>query len=54
MDRYDLLLIVGLVCLAAGLWLVAPWLMLVLVGLVLVAGGLTGAARAEAKRRPTS
>ncbi|WUI00216.1 hypothetical protein OHR68_43240 [Spirillospora sp. NBC_00431] len=42
MDRWDLLALLGVACLGAGLWLVAPWLGITAVGLVLLAGGIVG------------
>lgn len=47
MDRWDLLVLVGIALLAAGLYLLAPWLGLATAGLLLTAAGLAGATRAE-------
>ncbi|WP_432193800.1 hypothetical protein [Streptomyces sp. bgisy027] len=40
MDRWDVLALLGIVLLGAGLWLVAPWLGLTVVGGALLAVGL--------------
>jgi hypothetical protein len=45
MDRYDILVFVGLILLATGLWLHSPALALVVVGLILLATGIYGVTR---------
>ncbi|MEU9654205.1 hypothetical protein AB0E00_35655 [Streptomyces sp. NPDC048110] len=47
MDRWDVLALLGVVALGAGLWLVAPWLGLSVVGAVLLAAGVGGSVIAE-------
>jgi uncharacterized membrane protein len=52
-DLWDVLVIVGLVLTATGLWMLAPWLSVTVVGVVLLALGLFGV-RASARSRETS
>lgn len=47
MDRWDVLALLGLAALGAGLWLIAPWLGLTVVGTVLLVVGLGGSVMAE-------
>ena len=47
MDRWDVLALLGIVLLGAGLWLIAPWLGLTVVGAALLAIGLGGSVLAE-------
>ncbi|MDN3021549.1 hypothetical protein [Streptomyces sp. S.PB5] len=47
MDRWDVLALLGIVFLGAGLWLIAPWLGLTVVGGALVVIGLGGSVLAE-------
>lgn len=51
MDRYDVLALLGIACLGAGLCLLAPWLGIAVAGAVLLAVGLTGAVIAERAER---
>ncbi|WP_282703237.1 hypothetical protein [Streptomyces sp. CC219B] len=47
MDRWDVLALLGIVLLGAGLWLITPWLALTTVGATLLAVGLGGSVVAE-------
>ncbi|MFJ2002170.1 hypothetical protein [Streptomyces chartreusis] len=47
MDRWDVLALIGIVLLGAGLWLLAPWLGLTVAGAVTLAVGLFGSVIAE-------
>jgi hypothetical protein len=49
---FDLLAVAGIVLIAVGLWLVAPWLSLLVTGLILFAAGILGG-RAWARPDPT-
>ncbi|MET9204107.1 hypothetical protein ABZW38_02895 [Streptomyces bacillaris] len=43
MDRWDVLVLVGVIFVGLGLFLLAPWLGITVTGLVLLAVGVTGA-----------
>lgn len=47
-DRWDILTLAGLALVAAGCWLLAPWLALVVAGLALASLGLLGAKNEKA------
>ncbi|MEU0584576.1 hypothetical protein [Streptomyces sp. NPDC006132] len=47
MDRWDVLALLGIVALGAGLWLLAPWLGLTVVGVALLCIGLGGSVLEE-------
>ncbi len=47
-DRWDILTLAGLALVAAGCWLLAPWLALVVVGLALGGLGIMGARNEKA------
>lgn len=47
MDRWDVLALIGIVLLGAGLWLLAPWLGLTTAGAVLLGVGLFGSVLTE-------
>ncbi|WP_432135862.1 MULTISPECIES: hypothetical protein [unclassified Streptomyces] len=47
MDRWDVLTLIGCVCLGVGLWLLAPWLGLTVVGVTLLTIGLSGSVLSE-------
>ncbi|MEV3848101.1 hypothetical protein AB0J30_15055 [Streptomyces microflavus] len=51
MDRWDVLALLGIVCLGVGLGLLAPWLGVSVAGLVLLTLGVTGALLAERSAR---
>ena len=43
MDGWDMMALIGLAMVGAGLWMVAPWLALVVEGTLLLIGGVAGA-----------
>ncbi|WP_405930331.1 hypothetical protein [Streptomyces sp. NBC_00827] len=47
MDRWDVLALLGIVLLGAGLYLLAPWLGFTVAGACLLALGVTGSVFAE-------
>lgn len=51
MDRWDLLALLGIVCLGGGLALLAPWLGIAVAGLVLLVLGVAGAVSTERAAR---
>ncbi|MGW2580826.1 hypothetical protein ACWCYZ_05715 [Streptomyces virginiae] len=54
MDRWDVVSLVGVVLLGAGLSLLAPWLGITVTGAVLLAVGLGGAIAAERTPAPAA
>lgn len=51
MDRWDVLALLGIVGLGAGLGLLAPWLGVTVAGLILLAIGVGGSVMAERAAR---
>jgi hypothetical protein len=46
-DRFDVLVLLGVLMVCAGLWLIAPWLGLTVGGAVVLGVGLVGAVARE-------